>query len=131
MTPVKQTVLFGDNSIGNGNCFAACLASLLDLPLWMVPPFEQMFAHTQHWSGRCDRWLERFFALKLVEVRGHKEDALPEFYIACGSTPRGTFHATIYSRGELVHDPHFSGDGIIKVEFTRHLEPISPAQSAA
>lgn len=36
MTPVMQSKLFAKDGIHAGNCFAAALASLLDLPLWMV-----------------------------------------------------------------------------------------------
>lgn len=125
MTPVKQNVLYAKDGIGHGNCCAACLASLLDLPLWMVPPFEQMFGRDQHFIGRANKWLERFFKVTIVRRSEHDPAQLPPFYIANGLSPRGVYHSVIYSRGALVHDPHYSDAGIEKVEWTWHLEPIA------
>lgn len=121
MRPVKQDRLYSPEGIGNGNCFAACLASLLDIPLWMVPPFDQMFGRND-WRVRVDEWLERIFKMELVDASGHQVDQLPEFYIASGQSPRGVKHSVIYSAGTLVHDPHFSDAGIAAVEWTWHLE---------
>lgn len=123
MTPVKQSKLYQGDGIHNGNCFAACLASLLDLPLWMVPPFEDMFARGE-WRQRVDEWLGKVYGLKIVLQEGHFIDDLPEFYIASGKSPRGVMHAVIYSHGELAHDPHFSDAGIADVQWTQHLKTI-------
>jgi hypothetical protein len=124
MTPVKQTKLYAKDGIHNGNCFAACLASLLDLPLWMVPPFEDMFGRGGDFTSRRKEWLERMFKLKMVETPAHPVDQLPEFYIANGYGKRGVLHSVIYRRGELAHDPHPSNDGINAVDWCWHLEPI-------
>jgi hypothetical protein len=124
VTPVKQSKLYAPDAIHNGNCFAACLASLLDLPLWMVPPFDDMFGRTD-WNTRVDEWLERMFRLRRVRTDESSVVTLPEFYIASGLSPRGVRHSVIYSHGEMVHDPHPSGAGIASVEWTWHLEAIS------
>jgi hypothetical protein len=123
MIPVKQDKLYSKEGIGNGNCLAACLASLLEVPLWMVPPFDQMFGRDD-WRHRISEWLERMFGLTLVRVSGHHPGGLPEFYIANGPSPRGVYHSTIFSRGALVHDPHYSDGGIKEVEWTWHLAPL-------
>ncbi len=125
MTPVKQNVLYAKDGIGNGNCFAACLASLLDLPLWMVPPFEQMFGRGSSYTERVDDWLRRFFKMKMVRRHDHDPSELPVLYIANGPSPRGVYHSVIYSNGELVHDPHYSDAGIKSVDWTWHLEPLA------
>lgn len=125
MIPVKQTKLYAPDGIHNGNCLAACLASLLDLPLWMVPPFEDMFGRDD-WGPRRNAWLGRMFKLQLVRTEGHEIAALPEFYIASGESQRGVFHAVIYSRGSMVHDPHYSGTGIKSVQWTQHLAENFP-----
>lgn len=125
MTPVKQTKLYAPDGIHNGNCYAACLASLLDLPLWMVPPFEEMFGRGD-WFSRTGEWLGRMFRLRIVRSQGHDPAALPEFYIANGPAERGVHHSVIYRAGELAHDPHFSGGGLLNVEWTWHLEPLTP-----
>lgn len=124
MTPVMQSKLYAADAIHNGNCFGACLASLLDLPLWMVPPFEDMFGRSD-WRERVDEWLTRMLGLELVRTDGHEPGALPELYIASGLSPRGVRHSVIYRRGALVHDPHPSGAGIAAVEWCWHLSPTS------
>lgn len=123
MTPVFQSKLYAADGIHNGNCFAACLASLLEIPLWMVPPFEDMFGrgHGQ-WRERSEEWLARMFGMKLVRVEEHVPPALPEFYIANGPAARGVHHSVVYRRGELAHDPHPSKGGVLDVEWTYHLE---------
>lgn len=122
MKPVKQDRLWSDEGIGNGNCLAACYASLLEMPLWMVPPFDQMFGRND-WSHRLDEWLARL-GYERAWLEGHQIDKLPEFYIATGRSARGVRHAVIYSHGKLAHDPHFSGTGIGSVEDTYHLVRI-------
>lgn len=122
MKPVMQDRLYSPEGIGNGNCFAACLASILEIPLWMVPPFDQMFGRSDH-AIRRNEWLGRMFGLRLERTGGHEPGKMPEFYIANGPSPRGVAHSTIYSGGRLVHDPHFSGAGIAEVEWTWHLAP--------
>lgn len=120
-----QSKLWTPDAPLRGNCHAACLASLLDLPLWMVPPFEDMRADLK--NERETEWLERIAGVRLVRIDGHQLDGLPEFYIAAGPSPRGDgtiYHSTIYSRGALAHDPHPSGAGLRNVEWTWHLEPI-------
>lgn len=121
MTQVSQSVLYAKDGIGNGNCFAACLASLLDLPLWMVPPFEQMFGRDD-WRIRVGEWLRRMHGIEMIRTEGHEPDKLPEFYIANGPSPRGVYHSVIYRNGRLAHDPHYSDAGIGAVEWTWHLE---------
>lgn len=123
MTPVMQSKLYLPDGIHSGNCFAACLASLLDLPLWMIPPFEEMFVR-HCWADRRDEWLRRMFGLALERVTGHPTDSA-EFYIANGRSARGVHHSVIYSRGALAHDPHPSGAGIEAVEWVWFLRPCS------
>ncbi len=125
MTPVNQSMLYAPDGIHNGNCYAACLASLLDLPLWMVPPFEQMFGRGMEWKSRTDEWLRRLFALTIVRSEGHDYCTLPEYYIASGPAKRGVYHSVIYRAGELAHDPHPAKSGLLAVDWCWHLEPVA------
>lgn len=127
MTPQMQTQLAGKDTIHPGNCFVACLASLLDLPIWMVPPFELMFwrgDEDNHWLSRVNRWLGRMFALRMVRTDGHPASIPAAHYIASGLSPRGVRHSVVYSGGALAHDPHHSGAGLIAVEWCWHLEAL-------
>lgn len=137
MTPVAQDRLYSTDGLGNGNCMAACLASLLDLPLWMVPPFEEMFGRgSEVVYDRIDHWLQRMFGMELGLKGRHDPAQLPEFYMASGPTVRtaatGVMHSVIYRAGELVHDPHPSGAGLIEVKFCRFLVASGrPAEAPA
>lgn len=122
MKPVDQSKLYHPDGIHNGDCLIACLASLLEVPLWMVPPFEQMFGRND-WRGRIDEWLQRMYDMQMVRTNGHEVDRLPTFYIANGPAARGVHHSCIYCAGVLVHDPHPSKSGLLNVEWTWHLEP--------
>lgn len=122
MTPVMQSKLYTKDGIHNGNCLVACLASLLDMPLWMVPPFDDMFGRDD-WRIRISEWLARL-GYRFIKTEGHQVDQLPEYYIASGYSTRNVFHAVIYRNGELAHDPHYQGTGIYSVEYTQHLEKI-------
>lgn len=124
MIPVNQSKLYASDGLANGDCYAACLASLLELPLWMVPPFDQMFGRGD-WRVRTGEWLRRFFAMELTRTDDHHWPELPEFYIANGPAARGVHHSCIYQRGALVHDPHPAKSGLITVEWCWHLEPVA------
>jgi len=124
MTPTKQTKLYQKDGAHNGNCFAACVASLLDLPLWMVPPFEEGFGRAEWYETRFDEWLARMFKMRRVKLEGHQIDKLPEFYVASGHSERGVSHAVIYSNGIMVHDPHPSNGGIMQVDYVWFVENL-------
>ncbi|SEP93008.1 hypothetical protein SAMN04488038_102246 [Solimonas aquatica] len=125
MTPIKQDKLFSPDGLVNGNAMAACLASLLDLPLWMVPPFEDMHGRgAATVDDRIKEWLQRMFGLTLELQGRHEPEDLPAFYIASGPSSRGAMHSVIYSNGVLAHDPHPAGDGIVEVSYCRFLKPV-------
>ena len=127
MRPVKQTKLFSKEGGHSGNCYAAVMASMLDIPLWMVPPFEDGFGRSEWYETRASEWLAKMFGLKIVHHEGHPVDELPEFYVASGKSPRGVSHAVVYSKGVMVHDPHYSDSGIASVDRVWYLEPVDPA----
>lgn len=127
MTPVNQSKLYQPDGIHNGNCLAACLASLLDIPLWMVPPFDQMFGR-EDWRERIDDWLKRMFQKQRIRTEGHEilnSEKRPEYYIANGPATCGVCHSVIYRHGQLAHDPHPAKSGLLSVEWTWHLEPVA------
>lgn len=125
MIPVMQTKLYSPQGIHSGNCLAACLASILEVPLWMVPCWEDMFGRNGEWRLRIDEWLERFFRLRMVRREGHDTDDIHGYYIASGQSARGVAHSCVYHAGHMRHDPHPSDAGIIAVDFTWHFEPVA------
>lgn len=126
MIPVAQSKLYHPDALHLGNCLQACVASVLDLPLWMVPAFDDLRRGVSMQEG-VDLWARRMFGLQYIRTIGHEIDRLPAFYIVSGPSPRGggIYHAVVYSHGELVHDPHPSGAGVVSVDSTYHFAPVA------
>lgn len=116
MKPVTQSRTGKD-----GNCFSACLASILEIPLAKVPEF-----------GGDDVWLQnvqRFLGAKgmyYVQVPALAEETLATafaagyvFHTIEGVSPRGGLHACVGRNGRLIWDPHpqdGTGRGLVSVE---------------
>lgn len=112
MKPQDQTV-FGDGSDGAepGDCFRACVASLLDVSVADVPNFV---ASERWWDALVD-FLEprRVFPIILRPTEGNLYIPDGVHYIASGQSPRGFRHAVVFRDGAMVHDPHPSKAGLV------------------
>ncbi len=72
MKPVFQSIV----DVGRGDCFAACLASLLELPLEEIPNFRAIEADNpkgDNMTKLACGWLYRHFNLSLVTIYNGKE----------------------------------------------------------
>lgn len=104
MKPVDQTV-FG---YPNGNCFAACVASILEIPIEDTPSIEG-----RKFESVWDAWFNER-GLAFVDVPAGDGAYIPGFCIATGKSPRGgltssgrpVLHAVVAQNMTLVHDPH-------------------------
>lgn len=129
MIPVDQTKFVGEVPPGNpqdaGNCFQACVASLLELRLEEVPHFVAMDA----WWDEFQEWLEKL-GMRAVSLDHDIPGALG---VMSGWSPRGDWLHSVVSRGDrLVHDPHPSRDGIDdKPEGYIYLVALDPAKVLA
>lgn len=122
MTPQKQTI-FSDEKKGTvGNCLAACVASLLDLPIEALP-------HFSWYMGDWYRMLYNFLKEKGYEVNGtqtikenpdwHKGfKGIDGYVIVGGKSPRGIHngHAVIYKDGQPFFDPHPDNNFLTEAE---------------
>jgi hypothetical protein len=109
MKPIDQT-LFGD---GVGNCFTACVASILELPLEGLPNF--CVEYPDPWFPRFESWLAArgvfVVSFNFMEDPANVgpflawSEHVSAPFIVGGDTPRGK-HAVIYERGKLIHDPN-------------------------
>lgn len=119
MKPVDQT-MFGSLS---GNCYPACLASILEIELGDVPNFC-----AQNWLARTEEWLRTEHDCTLLGFRPKGEGAfycVPAMYhIIAGKSSRGLDHAVVGFQGKMVHDPHPSHDGLIAAEEFEFLIPL-------
>ncbi len=106
---VDQTVLH--SKYINGNCFAACVASMFNVPIEEQPDFTNMDEF--EWFIEFEKWIEREFGLELLRF---SENACPtRYYMVLGQSPRGLSHAVIYKDGELAHDPHPDKTGLKEI----------------
>lgn len=98
MIPVHQT-----RSGEQGNCFEACLASLLDCTIADVPPDFLTWAAIRRWLIRLGKSLAfcRGDGKPLREQLGPP----PGYAIVALRLPDGAVHSVICMDGFLVHDP--------------------------
>lgn len=118
MIPVDQTT-FG---VSRGNCFSACVASLLELPIADVP----FFMGDEQWWSSFNDWLRPrgFYALcVMLPAEAHP----PGLNILSGKSPRGP-HAVVAHGIDVIHDPHPSRAGLLTREDVIVLVPLDPAR---
>jgi hypothetical protein len=110
--------MFGDGRDGSepGNCFAACIASLLDLPIGEVPNF----CAEDSWCYDVNAWLSQYdlsyIDLK-VTTRDHWVLNFSGYHIISGPSPRSEkdrpiSHCVIGLGKSIVHDPMPGGGGL-------------------
>lgn len=128
MIKVQQT-LFGKG----GNCFAACIASIFELPLGWVPNF---CAETRMpWLDFANHWLAPL-GLMIINLRILEEGEFewPRCYhIISGHTVRHPklLHSVVGFAGKMVHDPHPDGSGLTEVRDYDVFVCLDPAKSDA
>jgi hypothetical protein len=115
MIPIDQTI-----TGPRGNCFSACLASLLEIPIESVPLFlSEVGDRTRFdWASRLDEWLENFglYALHFSAIPGSPNVMPAVLHIMTGISPRGRPHAVIGKGHQIVHDPHPDRSGLSEVD---------------
>ena len=106
MIPITQTVL----TAPGGDCFPACLASILEMNLADVPNFQG-----SDWQRRYHDWLQPLGLAMITAGLPHEDDlrnwpeiVLPGYTILAIDSPRfpGFFHAVVALDGQVVWDPH-------------------------
>jgi hypothetical protein len=119
LKPVFQTKFNNE-----GNCFAACVASLLECDINNVPfLYEQ--ETWEKYEFRLNEFLKLEFKLFLITDEYDMEkyqyflenDLKDSYSIVSGDAERGFFHAVIYKNGNLAHDPHPQGKGLINTKY--------------
>lgn len=153
MKPVMQTRMGGDPTTP-GNCFAAAIASILEVSLDEIPDEKVLIDRTERIENEADErfysrcwsnywielsnWLRDSFGLGMMELEPkcfhgtgfmHDDDA---YMIASGDSPRGLPHAVVCKGVEMVHDPHPEGGGIVnESKDTRWIlfVPLDPAKA--
>ena len=128
MIPVYQTMTVGND--GCGNCFAACVASILELPLRAVC---QALPGDKAFWGPWREWL----ADRGLQIQEYRGEISPKGW-AIASGPGGRvypeghdlagapiLHSAVAFNGEVLHDPFPGGKGLEAIEWFFALEPIA------
>lgn len=143
MIPVTQTKVVVKNSNGEmvvrGNCFAAAIASLMELPITEVPNVETLFdVENVSWYDVMDAWIkDKGYQLTdndaFMRAYHDKENECDiydakychnKYYIVTAMSPRGIMHCCIYQNGKMVHDPHPTREGIDEKTISQFEEII-------
>ena len=111
MTPVDQLFLHSKEDGVVGDCWRACIASLLDLPAESVPHFMLEPCYLDATAG----WPDQRGMIFHIDVFPPNE-----LCIAVDRSPREGYHSVIADGGaledkvpKLVHDPHPSRAGLV------------------
>ncbi len=136
MIPVYQTMTIAND--GCGNCFNACVASILELPLRDVAQVLPSFAG-DYW-GEWANWARD----RGLEITYHSLDrgAPKGFAIASGyggrTYPEGhkkagqeILHAAVVFNGKLIHDPFPGAETFDRIRYYWTIDVINEAQVAA
>lgn len=149
MVPVTQTKFAIKNSQGEyvsrGNCLAAVVASILELPITEVPNIEVLYdiGDDSLWSITLHAWLkskgwelmtdDRYSCFhpkqvdlslseeRLIEICNELKD---DYYLVSGAAARGVRHICIYKSGELIWDPYPTREGLLTTDAFQTLEKI-------
>lgn len=133
MIPVFQTMTVAND--GQGNCFNACIASILELPLRDV---AQIHPKSEPYWSAWDRWFaERGMELEVCEAddppkgwsiaKGEGFRIYPDDHPRAG---RPISHAVVAFNGEILHDPYPGGKGLKTIEGYWELIPVPVARAA-
>lgn len=123
MIPVDQTQLHDEMSFKCGDCYRACVASVLEIPIEEVPHFAEL--HGDNMFEEADKWFSQrgIYSLRFF-IKNYDEDRVyiwgrGAHCIVSGQSPRGKniHHAIVgYASGyniDMIHDPHPDRTGII------------------
>jgi hypothetical protein len=103
-----------------GNCFRACLATLLNIDIDFMPPFEEQSDNV--WIP-AKQWL----LMQGLTICNYHSESPPDGYsIAVGQSPRNPsiHHAVVALNGKQHFDPHPSCVGLNKIDRYWQIEKV-------
>lgn len=125
---VDQTIMHGEGR--KGDCFRACLATILGMPIAAVPHFALL-------DFEDGVLVSMEAAIAWVNLKGYEVDTMndPKDWDGAtplplctinGTSPRGIRHSVVGSveTGEMVHDPHPSRAGLAHISSRFYFFPV-------
>ena len=119
MKPVKSEFTHLPSMGVYGDCYRACIASILEMKREDVPHFLENNPSDDEFWNRRQKWfkeqgLARIFLMYQLDAQEFMKNYNPGiYYILSGVTVGGTAHSVVCIDGEQVHDPSNVG-GIVK-----------------
>lgn len=99
MKPVKQTI----TDAMYGNCLQACIASVLELKLDLVPNF---MLFEEHWWSALIMWLgTNSYSVEYIESFPPRDDNYYVGSLKYKCHAAGISHAVVMQDGKIVHNP--------------------------
>jgi hypothetical protein len=139
MKPVMQTS-FGN---GKGNCFTACVASLLELRIGEVPDFCLLYGDHEWWL-ELEKWMavRGLAPIEICFAGGTDVDAEgfdhKVFYvrrdvplILSGKNAAGVAHCVVLYDGDRIHNPNPNCTGLVSYRDVIAFVSLNPANQAA
>lgn len=130
MKPVMQKVYNSQR----GDCFSACVASILELQLDDVPNFHDF--DDKDFSDALDEWFNDRgmvyleFDLTIGDATEFISQLDMVYTIGTIRSPRARAirHAVVCKGGKIIHDPHPNQDGYnCELELLGFILPMNPA----
>lgn len=133
MKPIFQSIIgSGEQNAPAGTCMRAALASIFECQESDMRPFECQKTYSgSEWGlimvEDLDRLGFEYHGLgKPEEIKDYL--GIDGYCLAYGPSPRGfkRGHAVVFYKGEMAHDPHPSGDGLIELKGFYKIAPKRP-----
>jgi hypothetical protein len=124
MIPVMQQTKHDPENGQVGDCFKACIASLLEITDYDSIPHFATYPKAQWWDRFLDWMKSRGFKVFVGEGGQSDPQRYATYYIATGTSPRSLLHSVIYSNGNLAHDPNPEGGGVKDILYYIWIEKL-------
>lgn len=124
MKPVFQTI-FGKP---DGNCFQACVASILEMDLEDVPHFCK--GDDPNWMENLNKWLHQFGLGALTVAFQNRSPITKGWCLAGGPCgPEDVMHEVVMKDLKMVHNPHEGWGELTKVVDYTFIVVLDPAKA--
>lgn len=100
----------------NGNCMAACFASVLGGDIAEYDAIIDPVIGGNWWHAVEELWRSHGYLIMRISASASDWSGGPDaLCFASGTSPRGVRHMCVYAGGEIVHDPHPSRAGLTEI----------------